>query len=99
MSRTEFIKLAEAYMKEIKADREITEALGHYGIIWEREVSPLLLYAEHELSDALGDDEVDVPALLGEIADYVEIKVYEGEPCIGEQEIFSAEALWDFFKG
>lgn len=40
MSRTEFIKLAEAYMKEIKADSEITEALGHYGIIWEREVSP-----------------------------------------------------------
>ena len=92
MSRTEFLKLAEAYMKEIKADSEITNALGHCGIIWEREVSPLLLYAEHELSDALGDDEVDILTLLGEIVDY-------GSVFIGEQEFFSAEALWDFFKG
>ena len=92
MSRTEFIKLAEAYMKEIKADSEITNALGHYGIIWEREVSPLLLYAEHELSNAIDDDEVDILTLLGEIVDY-------GSVYIGEQEFFSAEALWDFFKG
>ena len=92
MGRTEFLKLAEAYMKEIKANSEITNALGHYGIIWERESSPLLLYAEHELFDALGDEETDVPTLLGEIADY-------GSVFIGEQEIFSAEALWDFFKG
>lgn len=92
MSRTEFIKLAEAYMKEIKADSKITNALGHYGIIWEREVSPLLLYAEHELFDALGDDEADIPTMLGEIADL-------GSVFIGEQEIFSAEELWDFFKG
>lgn len=92
MGRTEFLKLAEAYMKEIKADSEITNALGHYSIIWEREVSPLLLYAEHELSDALGDDEVDILTLLGEIVDY-------GSVFIGEQEFFSAEALWDFFKG
>lgn len=92
MSRTEFIRLAEAYMEEIKADSKITEALGRYGVIWERESSPLLLYAEHELFDALGDEETDVPTLLGEIADY-------GSVFIGEQEIFSAEALWDFFKG
>ena len=71
MSRTEFIKLAEAYMKEIKADSEITEALGHYGIIWEREVSPLLLYAEHELSDALGDDEVDENTAGKMFADFI----------------------------
>lgn len=92
MSRTEFVKLAEAYMKEIKADAEIANALGRYGIVWERETSPLLLYAEHELFDALGDDETDVPTMLGEIVDL-------GSVFIDEQEIFSPEELWDFYNG
>lgn len=91
MSRNEFVKLADAYMAEIKADEEIAHALNKYGIVYERETSPLLLYAERELFDAIEGEDVDIPTLLGELIDF-------GSTAVDEKEIYSAGELWDFYK-
>lgn len=91
MNRTDFIKLANTYIAEIEQEHSAENAFAGIGIVYSREASPLMIYAEHQLNDALAvDDETDIVGMLLDIAN-------DGSTYLNDREIYSPDEIWDFY--
>lgn len=90
MNRSEFIKLAEAYMKQMDYEIRLEAEMSKYGILMELE-TPLVKDIEIMLNDLVPECEDGIVMYLCNLA-------FDHSVVINDREFFSVDELWDFYK-